>query len=371
MRSLLRSLPRTFHALLLTFALFPLASAQGLDCKLAQSPRERAVCSDRNLAALDAGISAALKSLHDQLSPESAALVDSDQREWLQWIDLVCPEHVKGPLADQTRCFYNQYTARARDLNKSVHIGNAIIFPRAHFLYRSGSQVSKLPSSDYPGFGYGSLRWPQVDIKPDQKSNPLAPALAAWNKAIQERAAKLGGGAFDAGQRLSFDTSVNALEDLDTDYIVDAANDRLIETSLFVRSYLWVPGASPLTLRSSFLWWLDRNRELAPEDLFLPLSAWRAFVASVATGRLQANTRLKPVLRDEATLNGAAQQSAPQASNWTLTQNGLTITFPPGMVAANVAGTPRVFISWEDLKPFLGPDLNPATLPSRLPRSTP
>ena len=358
---------RSAYALLLTLALTSLAAAQSSDCKLAQSPREHAVCSDRNIAALDAGISATLKSLHDQLSPESSALVDSDQREWLQWVDLVCPEHAKGPLADQTRCFYNQYTARARDLKKTVHIGTAIIFPRAHFLYRSGNQSNQLPSPDYPGFGYGSLRWPQMDAK----SAALTPAETAWNQAVKERAAKVGAGPFDSGQNLTFDTSVNALENLDADYTVDAVNDRLIETSLFVRSYLWVPGAAPLTLRSSFLWWLDRNRELAPEDVFVPLSAWRAYVASVATGRLQANMRLKPVLRDEATLNGATQQSAPQPSNWTLTPNGLTITFPPAMVAADVAGTPRVFISWEDLKPFLGPDLNPATLPARLPRSTP
>jgi uncharacterized protein YecT (DUF1311 family) len=354
---------RPTFVFLLTLAFSSAAVAQSFDCKLAQTPREHAVCSDRNLAALDAGISAALKSLHDQLSPESAALVDSDQREWLQWIDLVCPEHAKGPLADQTRCFYNQYSARARDLKKTAHIGTAIIFPRAHFLYQSGSQSSKLPSPDYPGFGYGSLRWPQIDIKP----RALTPAEAAWNQAIKERAAKLGAGVFDAGQSLTFDTAVNALEDIDTDYSVDAANDRLVEVSLIVRSYLWVSGAHPLTIRSSFLWWLDRNRELTTEDVFLPVSAWQAFLASVATGRLQANSRLKPVLRDEATLNGAAQQSAPQASNWTLTQNGLTIIFLQGMVAANVAGMPRVFISWEDLKPFLEPALNPATLPARLP----
>jgi hypothetical protein len=40
------------------------------------------------------------------------------------------------------------------------------------------------------------------------------------------------------------------------------------------------------------------------------------------------------------------------------------------MVAADAAGTPRVYIPWEDLKPFLAPDLNSATLPVRIPGSS-
>ena len=270
----------------------------------------------------------------------------------------------------------DQYAARARDFKKTVHLGTAIIFSRAHFLYKSGSFRSArlnpaIRKSAYPGFGYGSLRWPQIDVKPDRNSGGLTLAETAWNAAIKRQAAKFGAGIFDAGQNPTFDTAVNALEDLDADYILDAANDRLIEVSLIVSSHLWVSGASPLTIRSSSLWWLDRNRELAPEDIFLPVSAWPEFLASVATGRLRANPRLKTLLRDDPILEDAVAQFAPQPSNWTLTQNGLTITFLQGAVAANPAGMPRVFISWEDLKPFLQPTLNPTTLPARLPKPNP
>ena len=174
-----------------------------------------------------------------------------------------------------------------------------------------------------------------------------------------------------AEQNPTFDTAVNALEDIDADYVLDAANDRLLEVSLLVSSHLWVSGASPFTIRSSFLWWLDRNRELAPEDVFLPISAWAEFLSSVATGRLQANERLKPMLRDDSALASVVEELAPETSNWTLTRNGLTVTFSPGTVAGNPAGMSRVFVSWEDLKPFLEPTLNPATLPTRLPRLEP
>ena len=367
---------RTTHVLLFTFALSPFAGAQSVDCKLAQSPREHAICTGTRLSALDTEIATAYKSLREQLSPQSAALVESDQREWLQWIDLVCPPHSKapgpqaGPHAEDeafSHCLQDHYGARARDFKKTTHLGTAIIFSRAHFLYKPAGQLSRLPSPDYPGFGYGSLRWPQID----RKSGALTSAEAAWNTAVKTRAAKLGAGISDAGQSLTFDTAVNALEDLDADYNLDAANDRLIEVSFIVSSYVWVSGASPLTLRNSFLWWVDRNRELAAEDVFPPLSAWQAYLVSVASGGLQANPRLTPLLREDPMLAGAVEQTVPQISNWTLTKNGLTITFPRGLVAVNSAGMPHVFISWEDLKPFLEPTLNTTTLPTRLPRPTP
>jgi hypothetical protein len=277
----------------------------------------------------------------------------------------------------------DQYAARARDFKQTAHLGTAIIFSRAHFLYQSEDQLYKpgdqpnatairnVAGPDYPGFGYGALRWPQIDVKPDRKTGELAPAETAWNAAIKNRAFKLGAGMFDAEENPGFDTAVNAVEDINAGYVLDAANDRLLEVSFLVTSHLWVSGASPLTIRRSFLWWLDRNRELTPEDVFLPVSAWAEFLSSVANGRLQANERLKPLLRDDSTLQGMVEELAPQTSNWTLTRNGLTVTFSQGTVAANPAGMPRVFVSWEDLKPFLEPTLNLATLPARLPKPTP
>ena len=82
---------RSIHIPLLTLAFSLFAAAQSFDCKLAKSPREHAVCSDKELAALDSAASAAYKSLRAELSPESAAIVQSDQREWLHWLDVVCP----------------------------------------------------------------------------------------------------------------------------------------------------------------------------------------------------------------------------------------------------------------------------------------
>ena len=367
----MRSLP----TLLLTLALCASAAAQGSDCKLAQSPREHAVCSVPRLSALDTEIATAYKALRDQLSPQSAALVESDQNEWLHWIDLICPAKSPGVEAKSdtilSHCLQDQYAARAHDLKQVVHIGTAIIFPRAHFLYKPADQSNQLSIPDYPGFGYGALRWPQIDIKPDSKPDSKTGPDAAWNKAVKAQAAKSGSGAFHSDKHLTFDSVVNPLEILQSDYTLVAANGRLIEVNLITTSYLWVPGAHPITTRNTFLWWLDRNREFTSDDVFPPLGPWRELLVSLAAGHLQNNDRLKPLLRSEPGLEAAVQQSALQPSNWTLTVNGLTITFPQGVVASDAAGTPRVYIPWEELKPYLEPTLNPSTLPARLPQPTP
>jgi uncharacterized protein len=143
---------RSIHILLLALALSPFAAAQSFDCKLAKSPREQAVCSDKKLAALDSAVAAAYKSLRAQISPESAALAQSDQREWLQWLDVVCPANGKGIADDMNRCLTNEYTNREDDLKQVVHIGSALLFTRSHFRYKAGSSNEERDADNDPRF---------------------------------------------------------------------------------------------------------------------------------------------------------------------------------------------------------------------------
>src|SRR6185437_5959971 len=122
---------RPIHILLLILGLGPFAVAQSFDCKLAKSPREHAVCSNEKLAALDSAVSVAYKSLRAQLSPKSAALIQSDQREWLHWLDVVCPALGKRIADDMNRCLLNEYASREHDLEQVVHIGITLVFPRS------------------------------------------------------------------------------------------------------------------------------------------------------------------------------------------------------------------------------------------------
>jgi uncharacterized protein len=228
-------------ALLFTLALTTTACAQSFDCKLAQTPREKAVCADTRLSALDAEIATSFRNLQAQLSPESAALVLADQQEWLHWIDLVCPANGKGAAADMTRCLQNEYFTRPHDFAKIAHLGNTIIFPRAHFLYKAGNANNTNPVS--PGFGYGSLRWPQID-------RPNA-AETAWNNAVKARAAQLAIG-FSNDANATFSTAVDPAGTIDAYYTIEAANDRLIDTTFTDGTYSW-GAAHPISGSTAFL----------------------------------------------------------------------------------------------------------------------
>lgn len=352
---------RSIHILLLTVAFAPFAAAQSFDCKLAQSPREHAVCSDKKLAALDSAVSAAYKSLRVRLSPESAALVQSDQREWLRWLGVVCPAHGKGIAVDIDRCLVNKYTNREHDLKEAVGIGSTWIFTRSRFLYKAGSANEERAVDNDPGFGYGNLRWPQIDIQPGRAN----PAYAEWNSAVKKEAAKLALAADPEDKNSTFDTAVDASGTIEGFYVVEAASDRFIDVSLLDMRYGW-GAAHPLTEKTSFLWWLDRNRELAASDVFIPQSGWQGKLTTLAVRNLRSQPNLEDMLGMD--IENTVTEALSDLTNWTLTRDGFTVTFSQYAIAPYVAGMPEAHIPWSDLKPYLAPDLRPTTLPAPAPR---
>jgi uncharacterized protein YecT (DUF1311 family) len=352
---------RSIHILLLALAFSPFAAAQSFDCKLAKSPREHAVCSDKELAALDIAVSAAYKSLRAQLSPESAALVQSDQREWLHWLDVVCPAHGKGIADDMNRCLANVYTNREHDLKQVAHIGNTLLFPRSHFLYKAGSSNEERVADNDPGFGYGTLRWPQIDIQPAQPD----PVYTEWNSAVKKRAAKLAVGIDPEDKNATFDTAVDASGTIDGFYTFEAVNDRFIDVSLIDSGYGW-GAAHPLTGHTSFLWWLDRNRELTISDVFTPHSDWHDKLTALALSNLRAQPDLKDMLGDD--IEKAVKETVSDLTTWTPTRDGLTITFGQYAIGPYAAGMPEAHIPWSDLKSDVASDLQPTTLPAPTPK---
>jgi uncharacterized protein YecT (DUF1311 family) len=351
---------RSLHILLLIFVLSPFAAAQSFDCKLAKSPREHAVCSDEKLKVLDSAISAAYKSLRAQLSPDSAALVQSDQREWLQWLDVVCPAHGRGIADDMNRCLENEYANRERDLRQVVHIGSTVIFLRSHFLFKTGSSNEERLADNDPGFGYGSLRWPQIDIQPSR----LNSAYTEWNSAVKKKAAELAVGIDPEDKNATFEAAVDASGTIDSFYTVEGANDRFIDVSLIDSGYGW-GAAHPLTGQTSFLWWLDRNRELTISDVFNPHSDWQDRLTALAISNLRAQPDLKDMLGDD--IEKAVKETVSDPVSWTPNRDGLTVTFGQYAIGPYAAGMPEAHINWSDLKPYLAPDLQPTTLPDPTP----
>ena len=83
------------------------------------------------------------------------------------------------------RCLAGEYASREHDLKKVVHFGHTLIFPRSHFVYKAGNSNEERGADNDPGFGYGGLRWPQIDIQPVRTN----PAYVEWNSAVKKKAA--------------------------------------------------------------------------------------------------------------------------------------------------------------------------------------
>lgn len=258
----------------------------------------------------------------------------------------------------ETQCLQNQYFTRSHDLKFITHLGDTILFPRSHFLYKPGSAPAGNDPID-PGFGYGSLRWPQIDIWPDKPN----PQQDAFNTAVKTRAAQLAVPLTEKPDHpVTFDTGLNAFGVVDAYFTIEAANDRFIDVTLADGTMGW-GAAHPNSSSSSFLWWLDRSRPLTAEDVFVPNSGWQQILLPLAIASLQSNTNLKNDLWKGDQLTKAVEQGAPNPRNWTVTHDGLTITFAQYAVGPYFIGMPQANIPWSQLTPMLEPTLNPSTLP--------
>src|SRR5579875_3248876 len=91
-------------ASLFVLSLPPCSHAAGFNCTAAHSTREKTVCASKDLSALDDKLTKAYDATRAQLTPPNAALVQADQREWLAWIDKVCPAN-NPSIDDLTNCF--------------------------------------------------------------------------------------------------------------------------------------------------------------------------------------------------------------------------------------------------------------------------
>jgi hypothetical protein len=283
----------------------------------------------------------------------------ADQAEWLHWIDLVCPVNGKGAAANQTRCLQDLYFTRAHDFSHTARIGSNLIFPRAHFLFKPGGAPANNPIS--PGFGYGSLRWPQID-RPN-------PAQSAWNNAAKARADQLAIG-FSNDTNATFSTAVDPTGIIDAYYTIQAANDRLIDTTFTDGAFPW-GAAHPTSSSTSFLWWLDRGRQLTPTDIFWTDSGWQQKLVPLAIASLQSNPDIKNKIWKGTELNQAVQSAVPEPDNWTITRDGLSITFGQYAVGPYYIGMPQAHLPWSQLKPLLVPHFTSSTLPVPIPKNNP
>ncbi|SEG65978.1 Protein of unknown function [Bryocella elongata] len=345
---------RRFALLVLALAAWTSAHAASFDCKLAKSPREKAICADPRLSDLDTKIAVGYKTLLQQLSPRAAGEVRDDQRAWLRWLDQSCPLPASPEDFKIETCLSNAYQSRLENLAPvRAGDGSSVFYPRAAFGYKKESGETLAPND--PGFGTCEFSWPQMDAS--------TPNAAAWNAAAYKAALNL---AQDDDKKppvdfASYDCGGGTI---DIDYDLLAANQHMIDVSFSVATYGY-GAAHPQESRVSLLWWLEQRRLVQVQDVLSNDNAARAKVVTLLVSRLKA--RIQDSGADDKSLNGSTTDELASTSEWTLSNSGLMITFNPYEVGPWALGAPTVCASWADLKPAMNPALRTQDLPALLP----
>ena len=355
------TLQPAFKILLLASVLSMIASAQApsFDCANAASPREKAVCADPQLATYDVQVAAAYRNQLTRLSPTASALVHSDQREWLEWLDRVCPTETTANGRTTTICLQNEYENRLTQLKQAQQTpGSPTFYTRAHFVVVQATNKADTDPFN-PGFGTGSFSWQQID-------NPT-PEQAAWNKAILAAAISATADKDSNPHPTSFDSSADPTETISVSASAVAANDHLIVANLIQSTYGY-GAAHPNTGEQKFSWWLHPGHELNPEDIFRKDSGWVDALIPIAY------TKLKPTLADDNqfwkpdAIREAVAKELANPGAWLVTRAGLMVEFGLYEVAPYARGMPTLTLTWQELQPYLTPNLQIDTLPQPFPK---
>lgn len=335
------------------------AHAQPDRCTAARSAREYALCSDSKLADLNRQLSTVYERLQAQLSPEAAAAIQSDQKEWLAATSQICSG---ADIPSSGPCFEHPYSERLQQLQQGTVAGSSpTIYTRAHiFVFpRKGGDPR---SASNPVFGILTFEWPQIDRPTPQQET--------WNTAVRDAAVRLALGHKAATEPFPAVLDAAAAPDVELSsyYLLNAANEHLVEVGLI--QYTYSGGAHGMTNSASFIWLFGPNRQLQASDIFREGSNWQQQIVTQTIARLQAQPDLRPMLwKGKELEDGAAGATDPR--HWQISRDGLTISFDQYEVAAYAAGGGSVDFTWDELNPLLSPGFNPDDLPAPIPETSP
>jgi uncharacterized protein len=320
--------------------------AASFSCAKASMPQEKAICASPELSQLDERLAAAYDALRKQLSSEGAARVQADEREWIKWLRVICPDLHSTPVPEIAACLQGEYTRRLTALQTGTRqLGGMLFFPRLKVL---SIPEPPEPGSGDPGFGAGSFSWPEID-------HPTA-GQALWNAAMRAQAVRFSGNADQTPPHDFVPASVRYSR-LDIGYTLDGANEQLIAATLLKYSYGY-GAAHPNDFLLTFLWLPAKQRPLAAQDVFRPGSGWEEHMIRSSF------QKLKPVAdSDEGDFRQGAASVVSDVSTWRLDRDQLEISFPKYSVAAGAAGILAAALPWAELQPYLVEGFDPAVLP--------
>lgn len=292
------------------------------------------LCADRDLAALDGEVRDVLVAEAAEVSDAGAQLLVRNQNRWLDAQRIACGiiDTEAEPTPEQRTCVENELRARVQDARATVEQLGGYTFQRMELVDATPVTAEVAEAS---GMGDAAplaitreIRFPRID-------GAQTPEIQRFNELVAQE------------PQFRLEEVTNEI----VDYRIAFAGPELISVRFDLSSDT-LGAAHPNNTSRAVTVVMSEGRALSEADLFRADSGWQDFLTRRAVAEISRQYRedgFTPPERD-------VQESATKPHLWLISENGLTILFPPySFGAPYVMGGTEVTIPWADLRPYLNP----------------
>ena len=302
--------------------------AASFDCANAKTPREKIICKDPELSALDAQLGSKYEERLKLLSPEGVKLFQRSEHNWLHFISTVCPI-ARNSKSDNwhnpKECLTQEYMTRLKEINMVGQKIGPFIFNRID-LY--AARIAPDQDGSRSGFYYQHVAYPQID-------NQLNEISTHWNRMMEKKLESNG----DCGR----------YGDYNKDYEIGYASNILISMTWFDGAYCHgtphgFGGSQPVTIALTPV-----PHKFTSSDLFGSSQDWKPKLqAFFMDGLLKEGWKPKSQ-QDKKT----ALEIVIDPSRWLFTEKGIEVYFQPYEICEYACTPQPVTVSWKNIKPLL------------------
>jgi uncharacterized protein len=246
---------------LIVFTVSHIGEAASFSCNAPMAPRERLICADPELSRADETLAVAYKAALAALSESGRETTREGQRQWLRYIQIVCPIGRKGGGPSNADCLKREYAARQKQLDSAVVKQGGLVIRRVD-LFKAAPSAGPESGGGHPGFNTTVVSFPQIDRPRDEREE-------AWNKLIAEHEHR--------GATLASASAIASAEpdddyDLTIDYVLGTVSPTMISLQLLI--YDDAHGAHGSASDEQITWFIREGRALRAEDVFNVKQRW-------------------------------------------------------------------------------------------------
>lgn len=287
------------------------------------------VCQNTALASIDNEVRDLLVAESSDISDAGARLLVQNQTRWREAARVLCEiDAGTAPTTDQERCLQSRFRARLQEAQTAVQQVGGYTFQRMELVDAAPLSASLTQAGVPPGTVERDIRFPRIDGR-------QTPAIRRFNELVAQQ----------PEFRLQDGTSETV------DYRIAYAGPEMISVR-FDRTVETVTAANATNSQNAVTVLMEDGRLLTAADVFVADSRWEDFItdrAVQAISREFSDYTNFPPRRD-------VYETATKPHLWLVTEQGLTILFPPlSFGGSHADGGTEVSIPWTELRPYLNP----------------